>query len=158
MTRAQGAGSSFVFHPSSFVLLFALTGAPNGEPATAQELTDPTRPPAELAAKAPAVEGAVNQLHQLQSVIISPTRKAAIIDGIVVELGAKYGDAVLTKVAEDEVVLKSGDSREVLKLYPAVGKVDITSAPKSAPRKTKPKANSNAATDAGLRAREATRP
>jgi hypothetical protein len=152
MTRARSARPFFVFHPSCFVLLVALTGAPTGAPVTAQELADPTRPPAELAAKAPAVEGAVNQLHQLQSVIISPKRKAAIIDGVVVELGAKYGDAVLTRVAEDEVVLKSGDSREVLKLYPAVGKVDITPAAKSAPRKTKPKANPNAATDGGIRA------
>lgn len=104
------------------VLLVALTGAPTAAPAKAQGLTDPTRPPAELAVKAPVTEGAVSAVHQLQSVIISPTRRAAIINGVVVELGGKYGDAVLAKVSEDEVVLKSGTSREVLKLYPAVDK------------------------------------
>ena len=87
-----------------------------------QAITDPTRPPAELAVKAPAIEGAASPVHQLQSVIISPKRRAAIINGVVVELGGKYGDAVLAKVSEDEVVLKSDTSREVLKLYPAVDK------------------------------------
>jgi len=113
--------------------------------AAAQIATDPTRPPTGFAAEAP--EGAVG--NQLQSMMISPTRKAAIINGVVVELGGKYGDAVLMRVAEDEVVLKSGDSRQVLKLHPAVEKVDIVraepvtpAAATSAPRKAKVKAKS----------------
>jgi len=128
--------------------------------ALSQAMKDPTRPPAELTVAAPQVEGAAGQqLHQLQSVIISPTRKAAIIDGVLVELGAKYGDAVLTKVAEDEVVLKSDVSEEVLKLYPAVGKVEVTpGGATAAPRKTKSKATPNAATDAGIRAGQGKRP
>jgi MSHA biogenesis protein MshK len=105
---------------------------------------DPTRPATGFSAEAP--EGAVG--NQLQSVMISPTRKAAIINGVVVELGGKYGDAVLMGVAEDEVVLRSGDSRQVLKLHPAVEKkVDIVraepvapAAAKTAPRKAKAKA------------------
>ncbi len=134
------------------VLLVALMGATTGAPAKAQGLTDPTRPPAEIAVKAPAVEVGVVQLHQLQSVIISPTRRAAIIDGVVVELGAKYGDAVLTKVTEDEVVLRSDGSQEVLKLYPAV---DIAPAgSKGAPRKAKPETKPNTAADSGMKARQ----
>lgn len=75
------------------------------------------------------------------------------------ELGAKYGDAVLTKVAEDEVVLKSDGSEEVLKLYPAVGKVEIKpGGATGVPRKTKPKATPNTATDAGTRAGQGKRP
>lgn len=107
---------------SPFILFMAFLGTPSVAPASAQGLTDPTRPPAELAVKAPVTEGAASPVHQLQSVIISPTRRAAIINGVVVELGGKYGDAVLAKVSEDEVVLRSGTSREVLKLYPAVDK------------------------------------
>jgi MSHA biogenesis protein MshK len=124
--------------------------------ALSQELTDPTRPPAGLAVVAPegGGEGAVTPVNQLQSVIISPTRKAAIINGVVVKLGGKVGDAVLTRVAEDEVVLMSGDSRQVLKLHPAVDKVEIAT---SASRKTKPKATrqreANPAADGGMRAR-----
>ena len=112
--------------------------------ASAQIATDPTRPPAGFAAGAPEGAAAGNQL---QTVMISPTRQAAIINGVVVELGEKYGDAVLMRVAEDEVVLRRGDSRQVLKLHPAVEKVDIVraepvtpAAAKSAPRKAKAKA------------------
>ncbi len=118
--------------------------------AMAQAMTDPTRPPAALAAEAPVGggEGAVTQVRQLQTVIISPTRKAAIINGVLVNLGGKVGDAVLTRVAEDEVVLRSGDLREVLKLHPAVDKVDIEPAgAKNAPRKTKPKATTQREAD-----------
>ena len=43
----------------------------------------------------------------LQSVMISPTQKAAIINGVMVKLGEKYGDAVLARVAESEVVLEA---------------------------------------------------
>ena len=133
---------------SSFALLIVLAGAISSASAWAQIATDPTRPPIGIAAEAPA--GAV--ANQLQSVMISPTRKAAIINGVVVELGGKYGDAVLMRVAEDEVVLKSGDSRQVLKLHPAVEKkVDIVraepvtpAAAKSAPRKAKAKAKPKA--------------
>jgi len=115
-------------------LLVVLAGAFGGASAQEQIATDPTRPPAAFAAEAPrgAVAGS-----QLQSVMISPTRRAAIINGVVVELGGKYGDAVLMRVAEDEVVLKSGDSRQVLKLHPAVEKVAIVQAEPVAPAAVK---------------------
>jgi hypothetical protein len=83
--------------------------------------------------------------------MISPTRRAAIINGVVVELGEKYGDAVLMRVAEDEVVLRSGDSRQVLRLHPGVEKAGMTrvepvapAAEKSAPRKSKAQAKPKA--------------
>ena len=140
---ARSAGSSLIPHPSSLALCLALL-APGTAPA--QIATDPTRPATGFVAEVP--EGAV--ANQLQSVMISPTRKAAIINGVVVELGQKYGDAVLMRVAEDEVVLKSGDSQQVLKLHPAVEKkVDVAraepvtpAAEKSTPRKATAKAKS----------------
>jgi hypothetical protein len=99
-------------------LLIVLAGAIGSASASAQIVTDPTRPAAGFALDAPD-DAAGNQL---QSVMISPTRRAAIINGVMVELGGKYGDTVLTKVAEDEVVLGSGSSRQVLKLHPGVDK------------------------------------
>jgi MSHA biogenesis protein MshK len=98
--------------------------------AMAQLTTDPTRPPSgygdgEAAAGQPESAGGMT----LQSVMISPTHKAAIISGVIVKLGEKYGDAVLIKVAENEVVLRSGDANQVLKLYPGVEKRDSTPAP-----------------------------
>jgi hypothetical protein len=126
--------------------------APGTAPAMAQALTDPTRPPGETAAEVPAVAGAASPVNRLQSVIISPTRKAAIINGVLVELGGKYGDAVLTKVTEDEVVLSRDSSREVLKLFPAVEKIEITPRPvKGAPGKTVPNASQSPDPAAGGR-------
>ena len=69
---------------------------------------------------------------------------------MVVELGGKYGDAVLTKVAEDEVVLTSGDSKEVLQLYPAVEKIEVGPDGKPRhPRATKAKAKPKVAVEPG---------
>jgi hypothetical protein len=115
---AQSAGSSFILHSSSFVLCLALL-APTL--AVAQILIDPTRPPVGyLTTEADAGEGGGGLM--LQTVMISPTQKTAIINGVVVKLGEKYGDAVLTRVAENEVVLRSGGVNRVLKLYPGVDK------------------------------------
>ena len=86
----------------------------------------------------------------LQSVIISPTSKAAIISGVLVKLGEKYGDAVLVKVAENEVVLKSGTTSQVLKLYPGVDRSDAAPADaKNASRRSKPRGTNTPATDGG---------
>jgi MSHA biogenesis protein MshK len=88
----------------------------------AQSLKDPMRPPPSLwrapgaAAEEPAPAG-----PQLQSVMLSPSRRSAIISGQVVNQGERYGDAVLAEVAEDRVVLRRGASTEVLKLYPGGG-------------------------------------
>jgi len=96
--------------------------------AAAQVMADPMRPPANigggLADPGTAAAGGMT----LQSVMISPTQKTAIISGVVVKLGEKYGDAVLVSVAESEVVLKSDGARQVLKLYPGVEKRAIAPA------------------------------
>jgi hypothetical protein len=82
--------------------------------------------------------------------MISPTQKSAIISGAMVKLGAKYGDAVLIKVAESEVVLKSVDGSQVLKLYPGVEKREIVPvSAKTAPRKSKAKRSRSDSTAPG---------
>lgn len=86
----------------------------------AAELPDPTRPPPELVAPkgaAPAAAGPV-----LQSVLISPTRKSAIIGGQTVGVGDRYGDAQVVGIGEGEVVLKSGNRLQTLRLFPEVEK------------------------------------
>jgi len=93
--------------------------------ASAQVVNDPTRPPAGYAVGDPVAADAGGGL-MLQSVMISPTQKAAIINGVVVKLGEKYGDAVLIQVSENEVVLKGGGARQVLKLHPGVDKREPT--------------------------------
>lgn len=104
----------------------------------AQDVIDPTRPP--QAVEPAAAEGGGSGL---QSVLISDTRRAAIIDGQLVELGQKYGDATLVRVAESEVTLAKGKETTVLRLFPAVDKKMVVETPEpAAPAKTRKKTKS----------------
>jgi len=96
----------------------------------AEELADPTRPPAIITA--PATENTGNAPSGLQSVIISKKRRAAIIDGETVELRGKHGDAILIEVNESGVVLQGAQGRQVLTLFPDVSmmKKKIQATPK----------------------------
>jgi MSHA biogenesis protein MshK len=114
--------SSFILHPSSFALLIALSGGMSS--AWAQLTNDPTQPPVGYATESPELPAASGGLT-LQSVLISPSHRAAIISGVMVKEGDKLGDAVLVKVAENEVVLKSAGASQVLKLYPGVDKREL---------------------------------
>ena len=84
--------------------------------ATAEELADPTRPPASLTAPVAAPASGVPEIRpaRLQSIIISKTRRTAIIDGESVELGGKYGDAKLIEVNEGSIVLRGAQGLQVL--------------------------------------------
>jgi MSHA biogenesis protein MshK len=87
----------------------------------AQRITvDPTRPPAGFGTGAADTERETTGGVRLQTVMISPTQRAAIINGVMVRLGEKYGDAVLVKVSENEVVLKGGGAQQVLRIHPEV--------------------------------------
>ena len=84
----------------------------------AEDLPDPTRPPAEISAGSGPAVGVVN--NGLQSIIISPNRHAAIINGHTVELGAKYGNSTLVEVNERGVVLLGKQGKRLLALFPDV--------------------------------------
>lgn len=89
--------------------------------AVAEELADPTRPPAIMVEPVAAVGGATeSQPTRLTSILISTTRRAAIIDGETVELGDKHGVDRLIEVNEGGVVLKGTQGRQVLTLFPDV--------------------------------------
>jgi MSHA biogenesis protein MshK len=98
--------------------------------ASAQIMTDPTRPPRSAAAAQAGAEaaGEAPSAPVLQSVMITPTRRSAIIGGERVELGGRYGEAQVVKITESEVVLRSGGRTEVLKMYPDVDKKTARSA------------------------------
>jgi MSHA biogenesis protein MshK len=92
--------------------------------AFAQGLSDPTKPPAGLygGAGAPRLGEAGDPLV-LQSVLIYPDARSAIISGEHVWLGQKLdGGMRLVKVAETEVVLLDGAQRRTLKLFPGAEK------------------------------------
>ncbi len=85
----------------------------------AEDLPDPTRPPASIFLPATA-EKAENFSSGLHSIIISDIRRAAIIDGQTVELGEEHRGARLIEVSESGVVLQRAQSRQVLSLFPGV--------------------------------------
>jgi len=84
---------------------------------SAEVLTDPTKPPAEISIQADASPA---EAALLQSIIISPLRRAAILNGQTVELGGKIGDVTLIEVNESGVVLQGTGGRQVLTLFPNV--------------------------------------
>lgn len=103
--------------------LFGLMGAVQA----AEQFSDPTRPAFDLVpglSSGDAAGGASNNVEVpalgLQSVIISPAREAAIINGTEVERGGKYGDAELTVVNETCVVLMGAQGRQVMHMFPTV--------------------------------------
>ena len=91
--------------------------------AAADPLPDPTRPSIDLsngaggAAESTPVE---NVPQGLQSIIISPQYRAAIINGETVSLGGKLGDSRLVEVRENSVVLQNAHGQRVMELFPKV--------------------------------------
>ena len=111
---------------STLPRLVAALALVSGLPAQAQSLPDPTRPPASLLAPRTnsglPVQLATQAGPQLQSVLIARHpggRHVAVIDGQTISLGGKFKGAVLSRMTEGEVVLVTGTTRQVLRLYPA---------------------------------------
>jgi len=86
--------------------------------ALAQGLQDPTRPPS----ASPSVQDSRGEGSRLQSVLISPGRKLAVIDGRTVALGGRVGDATVVAIAPAQVILQRGGAYETLKLHPGIEK------------------------------------
>jgi MSHA biogenesis protein MshK len=100
----------------------ALAMAASG--AGGQGLSDPTRPPSGFytVLGGPAQAGEGRGALILQSVLIHPDARSAIISGEHVQIGQKVGSMRLVKVGETEVVLLDGAERRTLKLFPGVEK------------------------------------
>jgi MSHA biogenesis protein MshK len=97
-------------------VIFALGGAMFSSCLIAQTLLDPTRPSmlaSESSINADNFNGPV-----LQSILIAPNRRVAIISGQAVTLNGKYGEQTLIKMSETEVVLRNGKELQTLKLFP----------------------------------------
>ena len=122
--RGQRVGAAA---PQLIVAVFCLLSS---VVCSAEDLPDPTRPPSGIFA--PAGGGGADaglgawreraQSHSsgLHTIIISETRRAAIIDGETVELGDEHSGARLIEVNEGGVVLQRAQSRQVLTLFPDV--------------------------------------
>lgn len=83
--------------------------------AAAAQLADPTRPPsASQDESAGVAEG-----PRLESVLIGPDRRIAIIGGQQYRMGDPYREGRIVRITESEVAIRTGEALEVLKLLPA---------------------------------------
>ena len=124
-------------------ILAALLCAAAALTAAAQTLRDPTRPPAASA------KGAAGRMEQpgwiLQSVLISPERRYAIINGEVVALGGSIAGAELIAVAAERVTLRTREGLRIVHLFPDVTRLGAADAsPGPTKRMEAPKADKNA--------------
>lgn len=93
----------------------------------AETLPDPTRPPLEAGTVANETGAPSGPL--LQSILISPHRKAAIIDGKTVLLGERFEGGVLVGIGEGEVTVRTGGELKTLRLFPGVIKRSVKETP-----------------------------
>lgn len=98
-----------------------IAGAIGFGPAHAASLPDPTRPPASLNAGPEAAADSGEGLR-LQSVLISPLRRVAIINGQMARVGDRIGNAELVRISEGEVVLRNGRESRTLRMFSEVEK------------------------------------
>lgn len=118
------------FHLSLMFAAAALSAT-----ACAEGLSDPTRPPSGFdfsASGAKPAEGTPAPLV-LESVLIHPDLRTAIISGERLTLGQKIRGLRLVRIGETEVVLLDGGERRTLKLYPGVQKKPTSPADRSQP-------------------------
>jgi MSHA biogenesis protein MshK len=90
--------------------------------AAAEILRDPTRPPN---LEGTALDGGAQAIPAgpvLQSILISPGRKVAVISGQQVRLGDTVGDARVVRLTDSDVTLQRGKETQVLKLFSGVEK------------------------------------
>ena len=111
------------------VLLMSL-GMACAARAQSAPLVDPTRPP--IPEPERALDAAAKPVGpQLQSVLISPSRRVAVINGNPLTVGAKLGDATVVAISEGAVVLKHANRKETtLYLLPDVEKRERGAAPR----------------------------
>jgi MSHA biogenesis protein MshK len=111
---------------AAMLAALALAGTASAQAA----LGDPTRPPNILPGAVVVGQGTPGadaaSLPRLQSVLISPSRRVAVIDGRTVALGGNIGGAILVQIAETHVTLRTGGETTVLELHPGVGRKPAT--------------------------------
>ena len=97
-----------------------LLGVSAASLAHAAPFADPTRPPSAFSddSAAAAAPGG----PRLESVLIAPDRRLAVINGQEVRVGAKYGEGQVVRITESEVVIRNGQGTETLRLLPEIQK------------------------------------
>ena len=110
--------------PAHCCKMMLLLAALMANSACAEALSDPMRPPVVVGPQADVNSAPTGPI--LQSVMISPQRRAAIIGGQTATIGGKFGNARVIKISESEVVLESDGKLQTLSLFPGVEKRQVT--------------------------------
>jgi|GEM_PF-2098815 len=84
------------------------------------ELPDPTRPHVKPARTTLAVRGgnATGVTLTLQSTLVSQDRRIAVINGKLLHVGERVGDADVVEIQPHQVIVSRSGVRQVLKLLP----------------------------------------
>ncbi len=94
----------------------------------AQAMTDPMRPPLVASQPAAAREAAPERL--VQTIIIGPAQRYAVINGRTLAQGERIGDARIERITETDVTLRQADGKTVvLGLLPHVQKKPTATLP-----------------------------
>lgn len=119
---------------------FCLFGMAVLGPTQAESLPDPTRPALGATASSPGETSGPSASGgpQLQAIRSQAGVRSAMIDGQSVRIGAKVGDAVVTRIDEDRVWLRGSGGVRELKLFPEVEKRSVATQQKDIGSGTKP--------------------
>ena len=95
------------------LVILTAAGAAYGAP-----FADPTRPPgaADAGAALPAAG------PRLESVLIAPDRRVAVISGEEVTIGSRFRDGEVVRITEGEVLIRGPAGEESLRLFTGSGR------------------------------------
>ena len=82
--------------------------------AQAAPFADPTRPPS----TSDAAPAGTSDAPRLESVLIAPDRKIAVINGQQVVVGARIPAGEVVRISETEVVIQGAAGQQTLRLVP----------------------------------------
>ena len=114
--------NSHITDPMTRLLVFGAALAVCVPLAAAQALRDPTRPAffSGRTGEGGIVSRGRDAEWVLQSVLLSPERRYAIINGKVLSLGGSVAGAELLAIREGEVTLRAGGALRTVRLFPDV--------------------------------------
>lgn len=107
--------------------------------APAQDLSDPMRPPAPGPAAARAAKPEDTRAG-LQTVLISATRRIAVIDGQQVEVGSRIRGGEVAAINPNQVVIRRPRGEQVLELVPGASR-ETWASPRSSATARRPDVN-----------------
>lgn len=101
-------------------LLLVLHASLASFPLRAAELIDPTRPPRGAETPPPTREAATRSGWTLESTLVAPDRRVAVINGELVTEGESIGGARVVEIRKLEVLVQTRLGPVILRLLPDI--------------------------------------